>query len=144
MGKQVDQLEVAQSAHVDLAVQAEEIGQATIEATTSMERAVPVECGAHGVKSEAVDAVRLRKPAHLRKQEAQHLESPEVEEARTPHGMPAVWPVQKVLAIGSVKGVETLARVGGRVRVYELDEDLQPVAMSRIDELLQLCWRPES
>ena len=98
----------------------------------------------HAVETEPVDAEFVEPVAAVRQQEMQHLRLRIVEEQRVPRRVLAARSRVKERGAAAVVAAEPFNLVAGRMRVHEVDDDAQPEAMRRIDQLLELvrCAEP--
>mmetsp|Transcript_10489 Transcript_10489/g.27988 ORF Transcript_10489/g.27988 Transcript_10489/m.27988 type:complete len:478 (-) Transcript_10489:99-1532(-) len=97
-----------------------------------------VEHARDAVEAEAVEAVLLHPPPHVREHEPHHLVLGVVEDLRVPLGVVPLRAAVGVAVVAAVLLGEAVQRVGGGVRVHQVDVHVQTQAVGGVHQLLQL------
>mmetsp|Transcript_24606 Transcript_24606/g.76616 ORF Transcript_24606/g.76616 Transcript_24606/m.76616 type:complete len:642 (+) Transcript_24606:455-2380(+) len=100
-----------------------------------------VEHGGDAVEAEAIEAVLLQPPLHVRKQEAQDLVLGVVEDLRVPIHVVPLRPAVGVAMVGAVHLGDAVHGVGGGVRMDQVHQHHDAQAVGRVDHLLELLGR---
>ena len=101
---------------------------------------VRIEHTGHTVEAVSIEFILFHPEAQITQKETQHLVASIIEQTAVPELMTALRTAMEVEVICSIKLIESINDVLGRMAVNHIEQHNQPHTVSCINKLLQILW----